>query len=257
MKVVNFNDSLDARLRRNFNNLRKDKFSKADALISELLKSEPKVNIYFTPEAWVKMHTLVKNSSKEIGWHSTVVKDGNNLLVTDVLIYPQQVTAVTVSADEEKYGPWMHSLNNDTFNSLRGHGHSHVSMGTSPSGTDLAFYKQILDQLGDDDFYVFFIVNKSGDINTIYYDMAQGLLYEKADINISIGLNHETADEWYKKVAENVKDKPFKAPVTTKWGGRTPYQGYQPQEETKISSYLDEQYEDVEAYLNGKWRDRY
>ena len=40
-------------------------------------------------------------------------------------------------------------------------GHSHVNMGTSPSSVDLNHQEEILRMLGDNDFYIFMIWNKS------------------------------------------------------------------------------------------------
>ena len=249
MKVTQFNEKLDARLRKSFNALRKNNFLNAKStFLTELLKDEPPVRILFKPTAWVKMHTLVKKSTKEIGWHCICEKIKETVVIKDILVYPQEVTSVTVSADEEKYGLWMHQLPDEIFNNLRGHGHSHVNMGTSPSGTDLSFYQKILEQLGPTDYYIFFIVNKTGDINVIYYDMEQGLLYEKDDVIVDVLVDETSADPWYDNVAQLVKDKPIKK-----------YTPLPPKETKKYkSTYLDEQYDDIDAYLDSKiWEAHY
>lgn len=143
--------------------------------------------VRFTPQAYIKMKHLVNYYSGEVGWHGTISKENNVYTVTDILVYPQQVTAVTVNTDQQEYTNWLMSIPDDTvFNSIRFQGHSHVNMGVTPSGVDTAFYDKILQSLNDNDFYVFLIINKKDDIFINIYDYSQNLIFETKDITVQI-----------------------------------------------------------------------
>lgn len=182
-----------------------------------------KAKLYFYECAWFKMQMLVKEFSKEVAWHG-VAKRGDDpekdeYYISDILVYPQEVTGATVNTDQEKYQLWLMNHDDEVFNNIRMQGHSHVNMGVTPSGVDLSHQEKILDQLDDDMFYIFMIWNKSGDKNIKIYDLAKNTLFETFDITIEI-LDDETGITRFLKTAkEMVKDKPA---VTTTYGG---YQG--------------------------------
>lgn len=143
---------------------------------------EPK--IIFTTEAFQKMNTLVKLSDKEIAWHGIVERHGMQFTITDILIYPQTVTASTVEADTEKYINWNIQLTNDQVNHMRLQGHSHVNMGVIPSGTDLNYYKELLNQVND--YYIFIIMNKQKQYHTELYIKGHNLLYEDVQVTTEL-----------------------------------------------------------------------
>lgn len=173
-------------------------------------KEIPKPTVQFTPEAWLKMKSLVMDTSSEIGWHGTVVKQNNLYLITDILLYPQKVTAATVSGDDELYVKWLMQLPDKTFNKLRFQGHSHVYMGTSPSGVDSQFYDSILKTLEEGDYYIFCIMNKKDELNVWIYDFAQNIIFEKADITVEIKIGKtNNLKSWLKMSKETfVKSSP-------------------------------------------------
>ena len=87
--------------------------------------------------------------------------------------YPQKVTGATVNTDQEAYAKWMQELDDETFNSLRFQGHSHVNMGVSPSSTDIENQGRIVSQFGSaDHFYIFMIWNNSMDFSARVFDMS-------------------------------------------------------------------------------------
>lgn len=150
-----------------------------------------KVVVNFTPLAWLKMWSLVHTETGEIGWHGIVEKVNKGMyIIKDILMYPQYVTGATVQTDDVGYGNWLHKeLSDDQINNLRFHGHSHVNMGTSPSGVDTTWYNEILQGLAPDDFYIFGILNKREDFFIEIYDLAENTIYEKADITINVLLD--------------------------------------------------------------------
>jgi len=148
-------------------------------------KQDAIVNI--SMRAYRKITALVTTSSNEVGWHGTVSRVGiNEFLIEDIFVYPQEVTKATVTTDQELYTTWLFDFDDDKFDAMRLHGHSHVNMGVTPSVTDVAHRNQILAQLKDDMFYIFMVWNKSLSTHTLIYDMQQNVLYENSDIEVVI-----------------------------------------------------------------------
>lgn len=147
-------------------------------------KKEDKPVIFITSDAEKKMKALVQNIDKEIAWHGTVTYDANTNVYTinDILVYPQLVTGATVTSDDELYPTWLNELDDDTFNSIRMQGHSHVNMGVSPSSTDTEFYDKLTQHISD--YYIFIILNKSNKIYVNLYDIKNNVLYENDDLII-------------------------------------------------------------------------
>lgn len=146
-----------------------------------------KAKLIFTPEAYIKMIALVEKFSTEIAWHGLARRDGENrYLIYDIQVYPQTVTGATVTTDQEKYQMWLFQHDDEEFNAIRFQGHSHVNMGTSPSGVDTNLYDRIVQQLGDQDFYIFVIWNKKNSKWINIYDMATNCLFETADVAVEV-----------------------------------------------------------------------
>lgn len=147
-----------------------------------------KATVFFTDLAWRKMQALVADFNSEIGWHGVAYRDEDeakdNYYITDILVYPQEVTGATVTTDQEEYQMWLMNHDDDVFNNIRMQGHSHVNMSTSPSSVDWNLYKNILDQLEDDMFYIFMIWNKSNARTIMIYDMKKNILFETADVTV-------------------------------------------------------------------------
>lgn len=155
----------------------------------ELTKADDKASIYFTELAWIKMQSLVREYNSEIGWHGIAQRlegEENDYLVSDILIYPQVVTSVTVTPDQAAYDGWLMSQPDEIFNNIRFQGHSHVNMDVGPSNVDTAFYESIVDQLGPNDFYIFMVINKSDKRHIRIYDMKKNLYFQTADVTVKI-----------------------------------------------------------------------
>lgn len=156
-----------------------------------LPENAPKPLVYMSAITYLKMLQYVLQSDKEIAWHGTVSRTDNNFFIKDVFLYPQRTTGVTVQTDDTKYTQWAEKLSDETFNTMRFQGHSHVNMTTGPSGTDLANWNEFLQNLLDTDFYIFAIMNKSQDLNIYIYDLANNLIFERADISFKVYLSKE------------------------------------------------------------------
>lgn len=147
-----------------------------------------KVVIDFSPIAFLKMNALIREFSSEVAWHGTVERiSPKRFLVKDILVYPQKVTGATVNTDQEAYAKWMQELDDETFNSLRFQGHSHVNMGVSPSSTDIENQGRIVSQFGSaDHFYIFMIWNKSMDFSARVFDMSANSIYDTDEVEVEV-----------------------------------------------------------------------
>ena len=181
-----------------------------------LPENTPKPMVYMSSSTYLKMLQFVLQCDKEIAWHGIVDRKDNNFFIKDVFLYPQRITAATVQTDDTKYTQWAEKLSNETFNTMRFQGHSHVNMTTGPSGTDLTNWNEFLQNLLDDDFYIFVIMNKAQDMNIYIYDLANNLIYERADINVKVFFNKDLEMDYIKKDMDKYIEKP--APTTPYYG---------------------------------------
>ena len=148
---------------------------------------DDRVTILFEPVAYTKMLMLLHTFNDEVAWHGTVERSNDKLfIIKDIFVYPQEVTGTTVNTDQERYQTWMMELDDEIANDMRMQGHSHVRMSTRPSAVDTTFYDSILSQLGDDDWYIFMIYNKSLEHTVMVYDMRNNVMYEDDDIDVGI-----------------------------------------------------------------------
>lgn len=173
--------------------LAKNKFSDGKLSFTKSFGAiDRKAHIYFTEVAWLKTTALLREFNKEVAWHATAYRipgDKDEYLIKDVLVYPQTVTASTVDMDTEKYARWVQEgvMNDDErFDHIRCQMHSHVNMGVFASGTDTQHQEEILTQLGDNDFYIFMIWNKSLNVYMRIFDMQKNVLFETADCEWSV-----------------------------------------------------------------------
>lgn len=170
-------------------------------------KSERKAVIRILPEAYAKMLTIIMSQDKEVAWHGISERvSSTEFILKDILVYPQKVTASTVDTDEEEYAKWMISIDDEVFNNMHFHGHSHVNMGVSPSTTDMGHRDKITAQLGDEDYYIFMIWNKKLQWSGSIYDMQTNTLYETDDIDVEISLGDMTAGDLIRELDDKVSE---------------------------------------------------
>ena len=139
---------------------------KVQVNISELLdlyvkeNNIPEPTVYITTQAYTKMRMLVDKTTTEIGWYGTVTKVPGLTgvyVIEDIIVYPQKVTGATCEQLDNKMFEFEMSLTTDQVNHKRFHGHSHVNMGTCPSGVDESFYQDLLSQVTD--YFIITITN--------------------------------------------------------------------------------------------------
>ena len=186
--------------------------------------ADKKATVYFTGEAWTKMVMLIKEFDKEVAWHGVArrVEDESKdeYIISDIMVYPQTVTGASVEMDTEKYAVWlMDNADDERFDNIHMQGHSHVNMGTTPSSVDLNHQEEILNMLGDEDFYIFMIWNKSFTSTNKVYDLKKNILFEDRDITVKIIGGVEDLDAFVKAAKDMVKTKAYVTPSYNANGG--------------------------------------
>lgn len=180
--------------------------------ISELLdlyvreNNIPEPTIYITTQAYTKMRMLVDKTSTEIGWYGIVTKVPgltSIYVIEDIIVYPQKVTGATCEQLDDKMFEFEMSLTTDQVNHKRFHGHSHVNMGTGPSGVDEQFYHDILTQVTD--FFIVTVTNKRNEYTTRFYDMENNILFTDVPIQVIDDQGLEL-DYWYDESKKQLQE---------------------------------------------------
>lgn len=155
--------------------------------------SVEEMNLNITSSAWIKMQGLLHEFFTEIEWFGLVRYGENNTIeLYDILNYPQTVTDISVRGDFDKHAEWLYSLPSDKFKHLRMHGHSHVRGSVIPSETDINFRKDMVNQLPNENLYLFMIFNKQGHIEAEIYYKKNDVIYCCKKININIVFEDST-----------------------------------------------------------------
>ena len=158
-----------------------------------------KMQVHMTGPAYLKMQALIQECSIELAWHGLVErKDDYTMLITDILCYPQEATSTTVDAKDAEYFEWLMKLDDDVVNRMRFQGHSHVTMGVTPSGRDTDNWQKLFQMCQNpDDFYIVCIANKAGATTWRVYDNKTGYLYEEKDVEFKVIIDGElSVKEW-------------------------------------------------------------
>lgn len=220
--------------------------------LSSVLGTDERASIIFSPEAYTKMFALVDNFSSEVAWHGTVLRDGLDFYIEDIIVYPQKVTGVTVNTDQAEYDTWLMELGDDEFGSLRMQGHSHVNMGTSPSSVDTEHQKKILEQLKGTDFYIFMIVNKHRDMFITIFDLESNVKFETADIDLYIGPSDFAQKEFVDEAKSLVTTATYGAYGTKSSTSSTPTKKVYTAVNSSYGYYEDDDpWSAYEEYMNG------
>ena len=185
---IRYDSKVEAVIRSQFDDwLKSEGAQKGGSFQPELkFKPETKPKIIFTPMAYLKLRFLMANFDKEVGFYGIVEKADEALWYTihDIRVYPQKVTAATITTDEIELGAWYDSMGDEEFNHKRAHFHSHVNMSPTPSSTDQEDRRTKLADLENDDYFIFFIFNKSMKFSVDLYEMKSNTHYSGDDIEV-------------------------------------------------------------------------
>lgn len=182
--------------------------------------------LIISARANLKMHQLVEQSPKEIGWHGLIEKTGDyEFTLKDILLFPQYVTGATVTPDEEEYANWLNTQANEhleDFNKIRFHGHSHVNMSTKSSGVDDRYRDDLVSLMTPEDenpFYIFLIMNKKDEYTLEFYDIEKGIIFDNNEIDVTWELPNilTRVQNWANNMIKiNVKEKKYPCSTTSK-----------------------------------------
>lgn len=225
-KVIRLTEELQNKLRENFEKqLREGKCCDGVFEFRERFNESEKrkATVYYTAKAWEKLFLLMENFETEVGWHGLARRgddpEKDEYVVYDFEVYPQEVTGSTVNTDQIKYQDWLFAHEPEDFNHIRFHGHSHVRMGCSPSGTDIDHRKRILDQLEDGDFYIFMIWNKKLEYTAAIFDMQKNLMFETSDVSV-VYLGHDFSyADFLKESKDRVSAKSYSSSYSGNYSG--------------------------------------
>jgi len=176
--------------------LKKNEYDKNDSFhFSKKVNTGQRAEVIFSAKAYLKIKLLVNDFNKEVQWHGIVERlSENSFRVNDILVFPHEITGCTVTSNQEEYEKWLDELDDETFNSLRFHGHSHVHMTCNPSGVDMAYRLSMVRNIaprGQNPFYLFMIFNKKDEFTGEIYDVENNVLYNQNDIDVNIELDDE------------------------------------------------------------------
>lgn len=150
---------------------------------AELIFDPEAPTVYMTPDAYKRMCLYVELAPKEVGWLGTISKRPNgDFLIEEVFLVEQEVTSVETELSVQGAEKLVLELLEagdpglDKANKLHFWGHSHVRMGTSPSGTDESTMQRFARE--GHEFYVRGIFNKLGRgcFDVYYYNLGYRIL---------------------------------------------------------------------------------
>lgn len=157
---------------------------------AKLPEIDRKAFVFFTPEAYSKMLSLIMTFDKEVGWYGTAKRHGelddDIYVIDDILVFPQEVTGVTVDSDDERRIEWFNTISDEELMNIRCDCHSHVNMGTSPSGTDDKEVEAVLENLDGDAFRIFMIWNKKLEFTCRIFDMEKNIFFGTGDVEVDV-----------------------------------------------------------------------
>jgi len=173
----------------------------------EIISGIPKIII--SKVAYNKMWHYVDLANQEVSWLGTVVQQDNDYMIQDVFLLKQEVSGCQTVITENglaDFGEGILKLQNgvELYNNIRFWGHSHVHMGTGPSGQDDE--QMVLFENSEHPFFIRGILNKCGRMEFTIYFYSSGIkisdaewcIYDPVDSSI----RETIEDEFNTKVSE-------------------------------------------------------
>lgn len=135
--------------------------------------------IVFKEKAHTKLTALMNNSftkNKEFLFIGTVEYINNKYYITELFIPPQTSNYGAYCETDDSYGVWLiKNFTPEQRKKIRFQAHSHVNMDPNPSSVDDINFKEKWEQV--DDFFISFIINKTGKFTLRLVDKKKGLEY--------------------------------------------------------------------------------
>lgn len=163
---------------------------------------------------------IVDHYPKEISWVYHVTNRGNIYYVGDkVFIPPQKCTGATTEFEATDIWDMIQSEPDFDRKLWRGWGHSHVSMGVTPSGQDRSM---MLEFSKSCDFFLGTIHNKRGDMLAWITDTKSNKFYQSVDVYVT----DEEVDKELEEIKALCEKRVGELKYESSRAGYTPGMGY-------------------------------
>jgi len=167
--------------------------------------------VLISAKAYNDMYILVDEADEEISWLGTVKMMGANFFIDEVFLLKQECSSVQTELDEGDIGDLGAELllkenGMNIVNSLKFWGHSHVRMGTSPSGQDETQLKHFIDN--DCEYFIRAILNKNGKMEfTVRW--RNGIEIKDIPWMVLHDFNEAGRTKWVKEIKDKVSTKTY------------------------------------------------
>jgi len=174
--------------------------------------------IFITPQAMADMSLIVDICTEEVGWMGYVERRGNDFIVYDVFVPKQKASSVLCELDFTALAEVGEALIQTPdgiakYNQMRFWGHSHHTMGTSPSGQD----DIQLREFDACEWFIRGILNKHGRMELTLYFFKLGLEIRDVPWQIYYEPNPSKVEYWESEIEKNVEVTKYVA--ETRWNG--------------------------------------
>jgi hypothetical protein len=175
--------------------------------------------VVFTRQVLQDMHLIVDHCSEEVSWVGTVAEqEDGNLLVDEIFVLDQTVTAATTEITEDGLAKLYEKLSNEPggvekLNRLRFWGHSHVNMDTGPSGQDNSTVK--LWKKNEQPFLIRGIINKKGKLQLSVFLFGAGIEIHDVRWSVPAEPPGPRAGFWKEELEKNVRRQSYTSTVWT------------------------------------------
>ena len=171
---------------------------------------EHKLKIYITPTAWLKLKYYVLEAKSEISGLGISKKDGDSIIVKDILLFHQECSSAHTDLDKKDIAKFLteaHEKGMDTKD-LNVWWHSHADMGVFWSFTD----NENIDGFIHSEYMISIVANK--ELQTLarvdIYDPLR-VIIDQVPLDI-LWTNNNLQAKIKKEVLEKVKEDPIITP---------------------------------------------
>lgn len=144
--------------------------------------------LIYTTKAYrtlLAMMSTTHAKTKEFMFLGFVEQSGKDYIVEDFFLVPQHMCSGAYCETSDRYDTWINeAVPLDKRRLIRLHGHSHVNMPTSPSGTDDNQIKELCTNVSN--YFIQLIINHNMANTVNIWDKANNLIYNNIDQYIKI-----------------------------------------------------------------------
>lgn len=164
-------------------------------------------------ESYEDMFNIVDIVSDEVGWVGAVERVGRDFLLKEIFLPKQEAHATTCELTPEGLSELATELMSsredgvEVANSLRFWGHSHHTMGTSPSEQDEDQLRELAGECGD--YFIRAILNKAGRMEITIYLADIGVVVRDVEWELHEPIEVHRRERWKTEVEEKVSKKSF------------------------------------------------